>query len=140
MQLTDGDKNKIHESVLKIFDVYYDSKNVSNQYGEFSVGDGLFVFPGTDRIVSKRSPELNGPVAGLRFFNWRQGFIDYEYLALAAQKDPQAVAAIVKPIISGTRMSSGLPGEKRTAGYPVGDKDYSKAREALAKIIMGDNE
>ncbi|NQZ71245.1 MAG: DUF4091 domain-containing protein [Lentisphaeria bacterium] len=119
------------------FDYYYQSKNFTNQYGEFAIGDGLFVFPGTDVLIPKRSPGLDGPVAGIRFYNWRQGFIDLEYLTMAQKKDPKATAAICKPITDGTSLSSGLPGEKRSAGYPIGQTDYEEARKELVKIILG---
>ena len=117
------------------FDYLYDSKNFTNQYGEFSVGCGLFVFPGTDKLIPKRSAGLNGPIGGMRLFNWRQGFIDHEYLVLASKRDPDAVEKIVNPIVSGTSLSSGLPGEERSAGYPINDVDYHKARMELVKII-----
>ena len=117
------------------FDYLYDSKNFTNQYGEISIGCGLFVFPGTDKLIPKRSAGLNGPIGGMRFFNWRQGFIDHEYLVLASEKDPDAVEKIVEPIVSGTSLSSGLPGEERSAGYPIDDVDYHKARMELIEII-----
>ena len=71
----------------------------------------------------------------MRLFNWRQGFIDHEYLVLARKKDPDAVAEIVDPIVSGTSLSCGLPGEKGSAGYPIDDVDYHRARMELARII-----
>jgi len=62
------------------------------------------------------------------------GFIDYEYLALAAAKDPEAVETIVAPIVAGARLNSGLPGEMASVGYPIGDEHYAAAREKLVRI------
>lgn len=118
------------------FDFLYDSVNFTNQYGEFSVGCGLFAFPGADRLIPKRSAGLNGPIGGMRLFNWRQGFIDHEYLVLANERDPDAVERIVSSVVSGTDLSSGLPGEERSAGYPIDDVSYHEARAELARIIM----
>ena len=119
------------------FDVYRDPYNFRNQYGEVGPGFGMFVYPGTDTFLAKRNPGLNGPVPGTRFFNWRQGFIDAEYLSLAAGKKPDVVLNIVKDIVSGTNINSGLPGEKNSAGYPSGEARYAAARAMLVEIITG---
>jgi hypothetical protein len=98
----------------------------------------MFVYPGTDVYIPKRNPGLKGPVPGTRFFNWRQGFIDAEYVALAAKKDKEAADAIVSRMVSGARLNSGLPGEQASIGYPIGEKHYAKARAELVKIILGE--
>ena len=120
------------------FDVYRDPYNFTNQYGEIRAGVGMFLYPGTDAYITKRNPGLDGPVPGVRFFNWRQGFIDYEYLALAAKTDPQAVDEIVAEAMARPELERGLPGERRSRGYPIGDEKYVAAREKLVKIILGD--
>ena len=117
------------------FDFLHDSVNFTNQYGEFSVGCGLFAYPGSDRLIPKRSAGLNGPLGGMRLFNWRQGFIDHEYLILARAKDPAATDRIARSVVSGTNLSSGLPDQERSAGYPVNDVAYHRARAELVKII-----
>jgi hypothetical protein len=123
------------------FDVYRDPYNFFNQYGEVRAGVGEFVYPGTDAFIAKRNPGLDGPVPGIRFFNWRQGFIDCEYLALAAGKDSQAVDDIVSEALSRRpSLERGLPGERRSRGYPIGDEKYVAAREKLVKIILGEPE
>ena len=63
-----------------------------------------------------------------------------EYLALAAKVDPEAVAEIIQPLVSGAVLNSGLPGEKASAGYPLGDTHYAAAREKLVKIILRGSE
>jgi len=120
------------------FDYLYDSVNFTNQYGEFSVGCGLFAYPGSDRLIPKRSAGLNGPIGGMRLFNWRQGFIDHEYLVLASEIDPDAAERIASSVVSGTSLSSGLPGEERSAGYPIDDVAYHEARAELVRIITAD--
>ncbi|MBN1830431.1 MAG: DUF4091 domain-containing protein [Deltaproteobacteria bacterium] len=113
------------------FDVYQDPYNFSNQYGEIRAGLGSFVYPGTDGYIAKRSPGLNGPVPGIRFFNWRQGFIDYEYLILAAEKNPSTVNTIVTELLP----QSEPIGKPRLSGFPR-DEQYAAARDALVKIIQ----
>jgi len=71
----------------------------------------------------------------MRLFNWRQGFIDHEYLMLARERDPAAADRIANSVVFGTSLSSGLPGEERSAGYPVNDAAYHRARAELVKII-----
>ncbi len=122
------------------FDVYRDPVNFFNQYGETRAGVGSFVFPGTDAFIAKRNPGLDGPVPGIRFFNWRQGFIDYEYLALAAKKDAEAVGEIIGEAMARPQLERGLPRERRSRRYPTGDEKYVAAREKLVKIILGEPE
>ncbi len=119
------------------FDVYRNPYNFLNQYGELGAGTGMFVYPGTDRYIKKRNPGLPGPIPGIRFFNYRQGFIDYEYLRLAAKKDSLAVAKIVSEMVLGTKMNMGLPGVMNKISYPIGDKPYFDARRKLINIILG---
>ncbi len=117
-------------------DVYNDPYNFHNQYGEVGAGDGLLIYPGNDNIVKKRSPGLEGPVPSQRFFNWRQGIIDYEYLKMASEKDPDAVRKIIEPIVTGASLSCGLPGQTGSVGYPKDDRDYHEARQKLIRIIL----
>ncbi len=117
-------------------DVYNNPYNFHNQYGEVGAGDGLLIYPGNDKIVKKRSPGLEGPVPSQRFFNWRQGITDYEYLKIANEKDPEAVKKIVEPIVTGASLSCGLPGQTGSAGYPKDDTDYYAARQKLRSIIL----
>ncbi len=117
-------------------DVYSDPYNFHNQYGEFGAGDGLLVYPGNDKIIAKRSPGLDGPVPCQRFFNWRQGLIDYEYLKLASEIDPKAAAKIASEITDAASLACGLPGEGGSAGYPKNDSSYSEARKKLVDIIV----
>ncbi len=118
------------------FDVYRDPYNFRSPYGEEGAGVGMFVYPGTDIYVDKRSPGLAGPVPGSRFLNWRQGFVDAQYLELAAERDPSATLAIAAKMVSGAKLNSGLPGEKASIGYPVGEAHYAAARRQLVDIIL----
>ncbi|MFC1582183.1 glycoside hydrolase domain-containing protein [Planctomycetota bacterium] len=120
------------------FDVYRDTVNFRNQYGESQAGCGMFVYPGTDVVLPKRNPGLKGPVPGTRFLNWRQGFIDAEYLSLAEKKDPAKTLSIAQDMVKGTNINSGLPGEKTSAGYPTNAARYAAAREMLVEIILGE--
>ncbi len=119
------------------FDVYRDPYNFRSPYGEEGAGVGMFVYPGTDIYIEKRNPGLDGPVPGSRFMNWRQGFIDAQYLQLAAKKDAAATTAIAAMMVSGAILNSGLPGEQASVGYPIGEDHYASARRQLVDIILG---
>jgi hypothetical protein len=118
------------------FDVYRNAYNFRSPYGEVGAGVGMFVYPGTDIYIGKRNPGLAGPIPGTRFFNWRQGFIDAQYLALAGNKSPAKTEAIARRLVSGASLNSGLPGERASIGYPIGEHHYAEARRQLVEIIL----
>jgi Glycoside hydrolase 123, catalytic domain/Glycoside hydrolase 123 N-terminal domain len=85
-------------------------------------GDGTLFYPGTP---AKIGGQTDIPVASIRLKMIREGMEDYEYLLLAAQKAPDAVAAIV----------SGLfPAAYQTEQDPA---QVMAARKQLASIILG---
>lgn len=65
----------------------------------YSNGDGVLFYPGTDRLFTADSYNVDGPFASLRLKHWRRGVQDVDYLALAANIDPVATQAIVNRIV-----------------------------------------
>ena len=65
----------------------------------YSNGDGVLFYPGTDRVFPEDSYEVPGPFASLRLKQWRRGIQDVDYLALAATFAPARVAQIVADMV-----------------------------------------
>ena len=65
----------------------------------YSNGDGLLFYPGTDRVFPAESRELNGPIASLRMKHWRRGVQDIKYVGLAMEVNPVATQAIIDAMI-----------------------------------------
>jgi len=61
----------------------------------YSNGDGVLFYPGTDKVYPESSYNINGPIASLRLKHWRRGLQDYEYLRLAKRRNPKTVAEII---------------------------------------------
>jgi hypothetical protein len=62
-------------------------------------GDGVLLYPGTDRHYSNESYGLKGPFASLRLKHWRRGIQDVDYLTLAVKIDPVRTAEIVEEMV-----------------------------------------
>ncbi|MGI6524774.1 MAG: DUF4091 domain-containing protein [Bdellovibrionota bacterium] len=65
----------------------------------YSNGDGVLFYPGSDTVYPEESYGVSGPLASLRLKHWRRGIQDVDYLTLAAAKDPRGVKRIVQRII-----------------------------------------
>lgn len=65
----------------------------------YTNGDGVFFYPGTDKVFPEESYEVLGPIASLRLKHWRRGIQDVDYLTMAAAIDPAKVAALVEAMI-----------------------------------------
>lgn len=60
-----------------------------------SNGDGLLMYPGTDKIYPASSLGLTSPLPSYRLKMWRRGIQDMDYYALAAAKDLAAAKAVL---------------------------------------------
>ncbi|MEK7672879.1 MAG: glycoside hydrolase domain-containing protein [Patescibacteria group bacterium] len=107
----------------------------------YSNGDGVLFYPGTDKVFPAESYEIDGPIASLRLKYWRRGIQDVDYLTLAAQKDPQAVARIITEIVPKVLWEYGVnyandPTWVRSEISWSDDPDvWENARKELAEII-----
>jgi hypothetical protein len=73
---------------------------VQGQTGwNYSNGDGVMFYPGTDKVFPASSYNVDGPFASLRLKYWRRGLQDHDYLTMAAAVDSNAVKNIVNTII-----------------------------------------
>ena len=62
-------------------------------------GDGVLLYPGTDKLYPEKSYGIQAPFASLRLKQWRRGIQDVDYLTLAAKIDPIRTAEIVEEMI-----------------------------------------
>lgn len=108
----------------------------------YSNGDGVLFYPGTDTVFPKESYDIEGPIASLRLKFWRRGIQDADYLALAMAKDPAATEAIINKIVPKVLWEYGVtdpndPTWVRTEISWSDDPDvWEQARKELAEIIL----
>ena len=107
----------------------------------YSNGDGLLFYPGTDAIFPSRSYNLEGPIASLRLKYWRRGIQDIDYVSLAEKVDPQRTRAIVERMVPKVLWEYGVndaadPSWVRTPiSWSTNPDDWETARKELADII-----
>ena len=119
----------------------------SDVYGltgwNYTNGDGVLFYPGTDRLYPTDSYDLTGPIASLRLKHIRRGIQDGDYLTLAAAANPARVQALVERMIPKVLWENGVdnpvdPTYTHTAVSWSSDPDvWEKARRELADIIEG---
>ena len=109
--------------------------------GAYGNGDGVLLYPGTDTVFPSQSYGVDGPFASLRLKAWRRGLQDYEYLTLAARRDPAAVDRIVAELVPKVLWEYGVENVKdptyqyTDVSWPVTGGPWEDARERLAAII-----
>jgi len=82
------------------FGCYSEFDAIAGQTGwNYSNGDGVLFYPGTDKVYPRNSYNIKGPIASLRLKYWRRGIQDVEYLALAKAKNPMKVAWIISATV-----------------------------------------
>lgn len=123
------------------------SRDPLASYGDtsdsYSNGDGVLFYPGTDTVFPFESYGVEGPLASLRLKLWRRGLQDYDYLALAAARNPTAVQQLVQQTVPKVLWEYGVsdpeePTWVRTAMSWSLDPDvWEAARARLADIIEG---
>jgi hypothetical protein len=110
----------------------------------YSNGDGVLFYPGTDKKFTGQSYGLDGPIASLRLKFWRRGIQDADYLALAAKIDPVSVQSIVASMVPKVMWEVGVdepadPSWKLTPiSWDTNPDTWEAARRQLADIIEGD--
>jgi hypothetical protein len=111
----------------------------------YSNGDGVLFYPGTDKLFPAVSYGVDGPFASLRMKQWRRGLQDHDYLTLAAAVDSTTVKNIVNAVIPKVIWEVGVD-EIADPTYVHTDISWSTdpdvwetARDSLAKIILRQN-
>jgi hypothetical protein len=107
----------------------------------YTNGDGVLFYPGTDTHYPKQSYGVDGPFASLRLKHWRRGIQDADYLALASAVNPQATQSIVNRMIPKVLWEYGVINEEDPTymytdiSWSTDPDDWEKARKELADII-----
>jgi hypothetical protein len=108
---------------------------------QYSNGDGVLFYPGTDRVFPSQSYGVDGPFASLRLKLWRRGIQDVDYLTFAAQLNPALTKQIVDQMIPKVLWEYGVA-EPSDPTYQYTDISWStnpdvweNARAELACII-----
>ncbi len=107
----------------------------------YSNGDGVLFYPGTDTVYPQESYGLSGPIASLRLKHWRRGIQDADYLAMAEAADPAATRALLDSIVPKVMWEYGVSNPDDPT-YVLSDISWSTdpdvweaARAELAHII-----
>lgn len=107
----------------------------------YSNGDGVLLYPGTDKQFPADSYGLEGPIASLRLKHWRRGVQDADYIALARAKNQPAADAVVNRMIPKVLWENGVANPKdqtwqRTdISWPIDPAAWEQARKDLADLI-----
>jgi hypothetical protein len=106
-----------------------------------SNGDGVLIYPGTDKLFPADSYNVQGPIASLRLKHWRRGIQDVDYLVLAAAFNPTRVQQIVNLMVPKVLWENGV-NNPADPSYVLCDiswstkpGDWESARAELATII-----
>jgi len=108
----------------------------------YSNGDGVLFYPGTDTVFPDSSYGIKGPIVSLRMKHWRRGIQDVDYLTLAAAVDPVATAQIVQDMNPEVLWEPGVsdPGDptwnRTDISWSIDPDDWEDARSALIDIIL----
>ena len=109
----------------------------------YSNGDGVLLYPGTDQVFPEESRGLLGPIASLRLKHWRRGVQDVIYLEQAMARNASATQAIIDEMVPKVMWENGVanPADPTYVHRPPSwsnDPDvWENARRRLANIILG---
>ncbi len=130
------------------FGTYNQNHPIMGKTGQnYGNGDGVLMYPGTDRVYPEDSYGVAGPFASLRMKHWRRGLQDGEYLALASEIDPAAVEDIVNAMVPKALWEYNVNDVSQTGqiradrvftdiSWSTDPDVWEQARRALANIIV----
>lgn len=111
----------------------------------YSNGDGVLFYPGTDLLYPTDSYNVLGPFASLRLKYWRRGVQDVDYLNMAASIDPNTTANIVNQTVPKVLWDYGVDNNNdptyvhAAMSWSNNPNVWEAARAQLANIITGGN-
>lgn len=111
----------------------------------YSNGDGVLFYPGTDQVFPQESRDLQGPIASLRLKHWRRGVQDVIYVEQAMARNPAATRAIIDEMVPEVMWELGVadPSDPTFVHKPPSWSNnpdrWEDARRRLANIILGNS-
>ena len=112
----------------------------------YSNGDGVLFYPGTDKVFPEESKGLKGPMASLRLKHWRRGVQDVIYLEQAMLRDANATQAIIDEMVPEVMWEVGVANPDdpsyvhKSPSWSNNPDKWEEARRRLANIILGSDE
>jgi hypothetical protein len=109
----------------------------------YSNGDGVLMYPGTEVMFPSDSYGVNGPFASIRMKEWRRGIQDVDYLTMAAAMDPAAVRSLVNTMVPKALWDFGVDNPSDPSyvhadlGWPNNPETWERARAQMALLIGG---
>ncbi len=131
----------VFQSAQTFGDNDYFDEELGESGWNYSNGDGVLFYPGTDTVYPAESYGVLGPFASLRLKHWRRGIQDAEYLAMAMAIDPARTQQIINEIIPSVLWEVGVedPDEPTWVltdiSWPTDPDVWEEARAELADII-----
>ena len=115
------------------YDPFVTAETFHNADGDYSMGDGLLLYPGKQvDMFTSHSLGFDGVLASIRLKNWRRGVEDAGYFQLAHAKDPARAEAIARGLLP-VVLSAARDG--KPASWSDSGKLYFDARKALLTLI-----
>jgi hypothetical protein len=109
------------------------AESFHNKHGDTAFGDGLLLYPGTERgRFSAHSLGYIGVIPSMRLKNLRRGIEDAGYVALARAAHPVETDAIVAGLVPAALDELD---EDTASQLPRGGARFAAAREALRALI-----
>lgn len=135
-----GQNNLFHDA--RTFGQFSSMDPVWGQTGyNYSNGDGVLFYPGTDTVYPSDSYGVQGPIQSLRLKLWRRGIQDVDYLAMARVLNSSKVDEILNRVVPKALWEVGLtdpndPNYVRTdISWSTNPEDWEAARAELADIL-----
>ncbi|HEY2511880.1 MAG TPA: glycoside hydrolase domain-containing protein [Polyangiaceae bacterium] len=113
------------------FDPFVVSETFHNSDGDYSNGDGLLVYPGTQRTEGMVDYGAREVFPSVRLKNLRRGIEDAGYAVLARRVDRQAADAVIRRIIPHAVVRAA-----DRPSWPQQARPWLDARRELADILV----
>jgi hypothetical protein len=116
-------------------DPFVEPETLNNDDGDWANGDGVLVYPGTQRdAFGEHSVGYPGVFASIRLKNWRRGLQDAAYLELARSRDRRRADAVARSLVPAAFDDArrGHPASWSSRGMA-----FFEARRALWAIALG---
>ena len=122
---------------------FFDSIRGESGGFNYANGDGVLLYPGTDRVFPEESRDIDGPIASLRMKHWRRGIQDAQYIDMAMAANASATQALIQEMVPEVMWELGVadPNDPsfvhRPPSWSTDPDDWESARAQLINIILG---